>query len=97
MRPQNTFAFAASVELRGISRHNLHSMLISEQPIDRSVRRRGGKELWARLNFIKHGDVKQENITLRQPFPRKCPKGICQICITFKAVKKNKTLRSSIF
>ena len=44
---------------------NLHSMLISEQPVDRSVRRRGGKELWARLNFIKHRDVEQENITLR--------------------------------
>lgn len=95
MRPQNTFAFAASVELRGISRHNLHSMLISEQPIDRSVRRRGGKELWARLNFIKHGDVNQENITLRHNHSQgSVQRGYVKFSLHLKLLKTNKQTKN---
>lgn len=67
MRAQNSFAFAASVELREVFPDtNLHSMLISEQPVDKVCEEeRRKRALRARLNFIKHRDVEQENITLR--------------------------------
>lgn len=85
MRSQNTFAFAASVELRDLSRPNLNSMLFPEQPIESSVWKRGGKEPWAWLSFRKQGDGK-ENTTL--PPNYSVPKGNMQIFIKFETVLK---------